>query len=1377
MNKALVIVCVVVVLGVGQVEKVALATNIDTVPLDEFVRIAYHPDHTGGIQEFVESEIMVKASQSQFDQYGGDMRAVSDSGEGYISDGAGVIYWGYEDQHVGGYDYQDVVVKQTLTSGWRFKLLITSETSGKPCIWDKKNNVALAHYNEINRWYAVPRYSPTSKTVYVDIPGAAVGDLSWDPSNDGLGGIGNWNTTDLNWDNTPPLDIDSNVAWTGGENAGFKTGSGVVTINEGGAIEVNTITFNSPDGAYTIDAISAGDSLNLTSGTIIADTDATINAKVTAYDLSKLGTGSLTLNDISSLTGTINATAGTLTVGDPAGLLGGVTGVTFGADSTLVNSSGGLMDWTAKAVTVNGDFRLGAGDGMKFDDIDIDPGTSARFIIIDNAIEVSRFTGNYGVIFDGAGTMILTGDNSDFQWLEIRDNLTVALNGIGTNMLGGGFGVHDNATIRLDADDQLANGFTMYDSSTMDINSRTATVGSVYLRSSDASIQLTTGNLTVAGLTFYSGATIDTGTSGTLTVTGGISTSNYDSGTITIGGSGTLNHDGDFSCSVPNGPSDIDLRVDARITGDGATASGVLSFQSDGTALLTNPNNDFNLRVDGSSKLLLGTAGAQGTGEIEMASGYLGAVTGTNITVNNNIKLTGYSGYSVGFTGDGDLTVAGRINTGAADRFIHFDNTGLVTLAGQIANFDDATIQTQSFRGSGSVVLTDPVNDYSLKVEGATVLFSATGGGGTREIEMHQGRLGAPTGAISTLSNDIKLTGYSSGFAGAGDLTVTGRINTGASNRTLELDNNGLVTVSGGIGNFDTVDIQRLTFRGAGDLAVATPGNPIHNASIWWHSSGTLTFTGPQQLAGDLRVYNGSVELTGDQTVAGDFITGNNVSVTISGAQQVGGDLFVSGSSLTINGTQQVGGSVSISTGVSAINGGTLISGGRITVESTGQAVLNGTQVTAPTIQIDPGASLSGHGTVTGKISTSAGSTITADGGTLTLGDAGQFAAFSHQGELHVGAAAVLLQTQGFASLGPLTTLAGGTLSADNGIVIGPGSSVLGSGIVDAKISSGFGSTIQASGDLALGDANSYDGFYSDGTLVTGAYTVTINDLNQAVLGSLTHLGADGEGGSLVADNGLLVEFGKNVVGRGTIDTPDDELIPLMNNGAIIGDSPGAIELTGYVKGVGTLENVMVSGTLSPGFSPVRLHATNLEIAATGELLMELGGLSGGSECDQLDVTGELHLGGTLRVSLIGGFSPDIGNTFDILDWDTLVGSEFDVLELPELTGRNTWDTSSLYSTGEISVIAMLDGDTDGDRDVDGADYAAFVGVFGGAGDRYTDFNEDGRVDLMDFVILRENFGTGVPSGLGAESMATTPEPATLLLMAFGGLAVLRRRR
>jgi len=96
-------------------------------------------------------------------------------------------------------------------------------------------------------------------------------------------------------------------------------------------------------------------------------------------------------------------------------------------------------------------------------------------------------------------------------------------------------------------------------------------------------------------------------------------------------------------------------------------------------------------------------------------------------------------------------------------------------------------------------------------------------------------------------------------------------------------------------------------------------------------------------------------------------------------------------------------------------------------------------------------------------------------------------------------------------------------------------------------------------------------------------------------------------------------------------------------------------------------------------------------------------------------------------------------------------------------------------------------GDTDGNRIVNDLDLANFQEAFGlsGAGliaagfSFDPDFDDDGDADLDDFVTLREFFGTDFnnPAPTAPYFAATTPEPATISLLALGGLAIFRRRR
>jgi len=87
-------------------------------------------------------------------------------------------------------------------------------------------------------------------------------------------------------------------------------------------------------------------------------------------------------------------------------------------------------------------------------------------------------------------------------------------------------------------------------------------------------------------------------------------------------------------------------------------------------------------------------------------------------------------------------------------------------------------------------------------------------------------------------------------------------------------------------------------------------------------------------------------------------------------------------------------------------------------------------------------------------------------------------------------------------------------------------------------------------------------------------------------------------------------------------------------------------------------------------------------------------------------------------------------------------------------------------------------GDTDIDWDIDSKDLDTFTGHFGMTGPPGMlagDFDGDGDVDLDDFAAMRKGFGFGVPPAAPAATPA--PEPATLGLLAIGGLAVLFRRR
>ena len=90
------------------------------------------------------------------------------------------------------------------------------------------------------------------------------------------------------------------------------------------------------------------------------------------------------------------------------------------------------------------------------------------------------------------------------------------------------------------------------------------------------------------------------------------------------------------------------------------------------------------------------------------------------------------------------------------------------------------------------------------------------------------------------------------------------------------------------------------------------------------------------------------------------------------------------------------------------------------------------------------------------------------------------------------------------------------------------------------------------------------------------------------------------------------------------------------------------------------------------------------------------------------------------------------------------------------------------------AILELLPGDTNNDGVVSADDYGSVqlnfgdIGVAGIPGDA----NGDGVVSADDYGSVQLNFGA--MAGLGG---ALVPEPATLLLLCIGGLAILRRRR
>ena len=191
------------------------------------------------------------------------------------------------------------------------------------------------------------------------------------------------------------------------------------------------------------------------------------------------------------------------------------------------------------------------------------------------------------------------------------------------------------------------------------------------------------------------------------------------------------------------------------------------------------------------------------------------------------------------------------------------------------------------------------------------------------------------------------------------------------------------------------------------------------------------------------------------------------------------------------------------------------------------------------------------------------------------------------------------------------------------------------------------------------------------------ASDVVVNtDVNVTAGGVLTQNGGD----QTILDT-MLIESGSTfVMNGGALDAVNIVVDPggqfIINGGEASAD---------FVTG-----DVVVNGGIwSPGNSPGLSNIDgDYDQASAGELLIELAGLDAGSEFDQVNVTGTATLGGLLDVDLLYGFTPEEGDSFDILTALSFAGT-FDSLSLPSLVGLG-WQLQYLVDEiGSTDVVRL----------------------------------------------------------------------------------------
>jgi len=202
--------------------------------------------------------------------------------------------------------------------------------------------------------------------------------------------------------------------------------------------------------------------------------------------------------------------------------------------------------------------------------------------------------------------------------------------------------------------------------------------------------------------------------------------------------------------------------------------------------------------------------------------------------------------------------------------------------------------------------------------------------------------------------------------------------------------------------------------------------------------------------------------------------------------------------------------------------------------------------------------------------------------------------------------------------------------------------------------------------------------------------------------------------------------------------------------------------------------------TLYSGYG--RSAKVSMEIDANGHSLIQ--------------TTGSASLAGLLDIQSLNSYRPEQGDTFTLITAWGMSGNFSSITTNLEgwlrtdrdvainLADSNTYrpifSGAAVGTNYVVTFQGARPGDAGGDNRIDSADLAALGASWLKPGGTLTwlegDFNGDGQVDGADLALLGAGWWWEGPWPGPAPADAPIPEPATLALLAMGGLVLLRRR-
>jgi fibronectin-binding autotransporter adhesin len=780
-------------------------------------------------------------------------------------------------------------------------------------------------------------------------------------------------------------------------------------------------------------------------------------------------------------------------------------------------------------------------------------------------------------------------------------------------------------------------------------------------------------------------------------------------------------------------------------TSDTITNLNIVSTDIAGGGLITIGSG--RLTILGDVTMTGGTVNTANAGTLQLNGGLVTNPTGTAANISSRLDLG--NGARTLMIADGaaanDLDVTGVVFNGDIIK----DGAGALRLAGANTFAGGTTLN------AGTLAL---ANDDALGTGTLTLV------GGVVQAD----------GAPRTIPNAVNISGVGV-VSGSVDLTLSGPIS-GAS--ALTKTGSGTLTLSG------VNDLTGGITIAAGTLAQSggtIPGVVINQASFVYSGgtfSGQLVNQGSASFNADFTAGNGVVN-QGTITVGNGLTIAldgsgldNQATLALSGGTIAGTGVLVNNALLSGNGTLAGSGGftnnaqLTVSGGTFTLaNAGPNANAGNLNVSSGQQLRLTGGMLAntatvdlvggivagTATLSNNAGGIVSGRGTISAPF-TNAG-LLDVESGTLniTLGSANSGEILLGGGLATLGGAGAITNTGLIRGEGKISKTinnnAGGQIRAEPGKSL----TLTGSGNTNSGQINLYGGLLEITQNLT----NNAGGFISgNGTLIVGNGLTNNGTMNFSGSANVVGNTTNSVGAKIISSGGGPTTFFDDVTNQGEIRTTAGSFTVFF----------GSASGSGSYTGTGT---VNFEGDLKPGNSPAHVNfAGDVLFGSAAKFMVEIGGVAPGSQYDQIQASGKITLDGVLNVSLINGFSPSSGNTFDILDWGSVAGT-FSSLQLPTLSGGLQWNSSQLYITGVLSV--SLPGDYNQNGKVDAADYVLWrksPGTYGG--------NPAG------YNAWRANFGQPPGSGSGTvgTASAAVPEPtaSVLLISMVASLSFLRRK-